>query len=92
MRDQPNRILNSPRGGVPLTASAPLTTSTLRAVAAPLPRTAIAIGALLFAGELSAQTPLSVGRTLSGSLSEGDTARYTFEAGEDYFVLGEVDR
>ncbi len=42
--------------------------------------------------DLSAQTPLSAGRTLSGSISEGDTVRYTFEAGEDYFVLGEVDQ
>ena len=53
---------------------------------------AIVAGTLLFAGDLSAQTALSVGNTVSGSLSEGDTARYAFEAGEDYFVLGEVDQ
>ncbi len=45
-----------------------------------------------FAGDLSAQTPLSVGRAVQGSITEGDTARYTFEAGDDYFVLGEVDQ
>ena len=45
-----------------------------------------------FAGDLSAQTPLSVGRAVQGSITEGDTTRYTFEAGDDYFVLGEVDQ
>ena len=29
---------------------------------------------------------------MAGSISAGDTARYTFEAGDDYFVLGEVDQ
>lgn len=86
MRDQPNTILNSPRRGVLFAASA------LRAVAVPLPLVALAASALLSAGALSAQTPLPVGRTLSGSLSEGDTVRYTIEVGDDYFVLGEVDR
>ncbi len=42
---------------------------------------------------LSAQaTELELGRTLSGSLTVGDTARYTVEIGEDYFVLAEVNQ
>ncbi len=86
MRDQPETIL------IPIRRRILRATFTLRAVAASLPLVATTVSALLFAGDLSAQTPLSVGRTLSGSLSEGDTARYTFEAGEDYFVLGEVDQ
>ena len=86
MRDQPETIVKTPRRDVAPTASA------LRAVSVSLALAAIAIIALLTAGELSAQTPLSVGRTVSGSLSEGDTVRHTFEVGEDYFVLGEVDQ
>ena len=73
----PKAILNTPRRAVPLAAFV------LCVAAAP--------GAP-FIGDLSAQTPLSVGRTVSGSLSEGDTVRYTFQAGDDYFVLGEVDQ
>ena len=65
MREQPNTILNSPRRGILRVAS------TLRAVAASLPLVAVAVSPLLFAGDLSAQTPLSVGRTLSGSLLRG---------------------
>ena len=41
---------------------------------------------------LAQSTSLSAGRTVAGSISAGDTARYTFEAGDDYFVLGEVDQ
>ena len=77
MRDQPETIL------IPSRRLLRLTAFTLLA--------ATASGALL-PRNLSAQDALSVGRTLSGSLSEGDTARYNFEAGEDYFVLGEVDQ
>lgn len=86
MRDQPKTILNSPRRGVLPAASVP------RAVPVSLALAMTAASVLLFAGALTAQTPLPVGRTLSGSLSEGDTVRYTFEVGEDYFVLAEVDR
>ncbi len=43
--------------------------------------------------DLSAQaTELRRGRTLTGSLAAGDTARYTFEADENDFVLGEVNQ
>ncbi|MCY3704463.1 MAG: serine hydrolase [Gammaproteobacteria bacterium] len=86
MSDRPSTTLNSPPRRILRAASA------LRAVTVSLPFVAVTVSALLFAGDLSAQTPLSVGRTLSGSFSEGDTARYSFEAGEDYFVLGEVDQ
>ena len=48
---------------------------------------------ILTAGEISAQpTELRRGRTLSGSLAAGDTARYTFEVGADDFILGEVNQ
>ena len=47
----------------------------------------------LTAGPLFAQaTELRRGRTLTGTLSAGDTVRYTFEADEDDFVLGEVNQ
>ena len=49
--------------------------------------------ALLSTAPLSAQTTeLETGRTLPGSLAAGDTARYTFEADEDDFILGEVNQ
>jgi CubicO group peptidase (beta-lactamase class C family) len=35
---------------------------------------------------------LREGRTVLGTLAEGDTARYTMEVGEDYFVFGEVNQ
>ncbi len=45
------------------------------------------------ATDLSAQTTeLRRGRTLTGSITAGDTVRYTFEAGENDFVLGEVNQ
>ena len=44
-------------------------------------------------GDLSAQsTELQRGRTLSGTLAPGDTARYTVDADPDDFVLGEVNQ
>ena len=44
-------------------------------------------------GDLSAQsTELQRGRTLSGTLAPGDTARYTVDADRDDFVLGEVNQ
>ena len=47
----------------------------------------------LAAGHLAAQTTeLQRGRTLPGSLTAGDTARYTIQADEDDFVLGEVNQ
>ena len=54
----------------------------------------IAAFALLIAAcEISAQpTELRTGRTVSGSLAAGDTARYTFEADEGEFILGEVNQ
>ena len=49
--------------------------------------------ALFAATDLSAQAPeLRRGRMLTGSIAAGDTARYTFEAGENDFVLGEVNQ
>ena len=58
------------------------------------PTPLIAAFALLIAAcEISAQpTELRTGRTVSGSLAAGDTARYTFEADEGDFVLGEVNQ
>ena len=48
--------------------------------------------AILSATGVSAQTELQQGRTLSGSLSTGDTARYTVQADEDDYMLGEVNQ
>ncbi len=46
-----------------------------------------------FAGDVTAQiTELREGRTLSGILAEGDTARYAFEVGDDFFFYGEVNQ
>ena len=46
-----------------------------------------------FAGDVAAQSPgLLEGRTLRGSLTGGDTARYTVELGADYFLYGEVNQ
>ena len=58
------------------------------------PTPLIAAFALLIAAcEISAQpTELRTGRTVSGTLAAGDTARYTFEADEDDFILGEVNQ
>ena len=45
------------------------------------------------ATDLSAQTTeLRRGRTVAATLVHGDTARYTFDADEDRFVLGEVNQ
>ncbi len=53
--------------------------------------TAFAI--LIAASHTSAQTTeLRRSRTLPGSLTAGDTARYTLDADEDQFVLGEVNQ
>ena len=44
-------------------------------------------------GDVSAQvTQLREGRTVAGALAAGDTIRYSFEAGEDFFLYGEVDQ
>ena len=58
-------------------------------------RSALCAGllALLATAEIAAQgTELDVGRTLQGTLAAGDTARYTIEADENDFILGEVDQ
>ncbi|WP_419860281.1 serine hydrolase [Candidatus Palauibacter sp.] len=58
-------------------------------------RAALCAGLLaIFAtAEMAAQsTELEVGRTLPGTLAAGDTARYTIEADENDFVLGEVNQ
>ena len=52
-----------------------------------------ALALLLPIGEVAAQTgELRRGRTIAGTLAAGDTVRYTFEADENDFVLGEVDQ
>ena len=44
-------------------------------------------------GQLAAQeTPLSAGQTLQGTLAAGDTVTYVVEAGEEWYVFGEVDQ
>lgn len=44
-------------------------------------------------GHLVAQeTPLSAGETLQGTLAGGDTVTYAVEAGEEWYVFGEVDQ
>ncbi|WP_420617126.1 serine hydrolase [Candidatus Palauibacter sp.] len=58
-------------------------------------RSALCAGllALLATAEIAAQgTELDVGQTLQGTLAAGDTARYTIEADENDFILGEVDQ
>ncbi|MEZ4417296.1 MAG: serine hydrolase domain-containing protein [Gemmatimonadota bacterium] len=49
-------------------------------------------GLLLAPVSAQAQTPLRQGQTVAGTLSRGDTARYTVEVGEDFYVLGQVDQ
>jgi CubicO group peptidase (beta-lactamase class C family) len=38
------------------------------------------------------QTALQRGQSVSGTLAVGDTARYTVEVGDDYYVFGEVNQ
>ena len=45
-----------------------------------------------FADVAAQDIELRQGRTVPGLLAEGDTARYTVELGEDYFVFGEVNQ
>lgn len=54
-----------------------------------------AVALLAAAGAFSdagAQTQLRVGQTVEGRLATGDTARYYVDAGEGFFILGEVDQ
>ncbi len=45
------------------------------------------------AGDVTAQiTQLREGRTVAGTLAAGDTIRYAIEAGDDYFLYGEVNQ
>jgi CubicO group peptidase (beta-lactamase class C family) len=53
---------------------------------------ATVLGAAYTAGVARQPTPLVAGRTVTGTLAAGDTARYTVQAREDWFVLGEVDQ
>ena len=51
------------------------------------------VAAFAAAGEISAQAAeLQRGRTVPGSLAPGDTARYTIDADEGTFLLGEVNQ
>jgi len=58
--------------------------------------TAIVLTAFTLASDvrdLGAQaTPLRPGRTLSGALAKGDTARYTIQASRDFYMFGEVSQ
>jgi CubicO group peptidase (beta-lactamase class C family) len=46
-----------------------------------------------FAGDVAGQhIELRKGRTLRGTLAQGDTARYTVELGDDWFLYGEVNQ
>lgn len=48
---------------------------------------------LLLPAHAAGQTPeLRQGRTVQGTLSEGDTARYAIEVGADHFLFGEVEQ
>jgi CubicO group peptidase (beta-lactamase class C family) len=54
---------------------------------------ATVFGAPAFAVDLSAQsTVLEEGRPVRGTIAAGDTARYTVDVGEDYWVFLEVDQ
>jgi CubicO group peptidase (beta-lactamase class C family) len=54
---------------------------------------AATLASVPFAGDAAAQvTELTEGRTVRGTLAEGDTARYTVELGDDYFLYGEVNQ
>ena len=57
-----------------------------------LPLLCAALPILIAAAPVSAQTELRRGRTLSETIAAGDTARYTIAAGENDFVLGEVNQ
>lgn len=53
----------------------------------------LAVVSLLSAIDVHAQNlELRRGRTVSGTLAQGDTVRYTVDVGENYFVFGEVEQ
>ena len=51
-----------------------------------------AFALLVAVTDLSAQAELRRGRTVPATISPGDTARYTVDANENHFVLGEVNQ
>jgi CubicO group peptidase (beta-lactamase class C family) len=54
---------------------------------------ALALGLATLPAGLAAQTvSIERGQLRSGSLATGDTARFTFEAGEDFLLYGEVNQ
>ena len=56
-------------------------------------RTLFAAALLLLPGLLSDQeVRLEVGQTRSGTLASGDTASFTFQAGDDFLLYGEVSQ
>ena len=56
-------------------------------------RPMLLLAALFFASDVAAQdVTLREGRSVSGSVAEGDTVTYLLEAEDDYFVYGEVDQ
>ena len=58
-----------------------------------LPLLATAAPLLVPSAPIAAQaTPLRVGASVNGSLSTGDTLRYSVEAGDDFLFYGEVDQ
>ena len=61
----------------------------------PLRRLALglALGLVLFPSALAAQAvSIGVNQIRSGSLASGDTARFSFEAGDDFLLYGEVNQ
>jgi len=55
----------------------------------------LAVALFLFASLASpgfAQQSLEVGQVRSGSVAPGDTVRFTFEAGDDFILYGEVEQ
>jgi len=55
-------------------------------------RLAAAILLVPLAQGVAQETELQAGSSVRGALAEGDTARYTVELGEDYFLFGEVNQ
>lgn len=54
--------------------------------------TALALVVALPGSATAQDGELREGRAVTASLATGDTLRYTFEAGDDYFLFGELDQ
>lgn len=53
---------------------------------------ALLVASSIGTNPLTAQTALRLGQAQSGTLSTGDTLEFSFEAGEDFILYGEVDQ